>query len=55
MNDNDLEFLLYRILSGKLLFYYNHQKYELRKISNETRYEADLIYQKIINDEKYGD
>ena len=55
MNDNELEFLLHRILSGQLLFYYKNDKYELRKISNQTRYEADLIYQKITNDEKYND
>lgn len=55
MTDNELELLLHRILSGNLLFYYKNDKYELKKIPNSIRYEADLIYQKIINDEKYGD
>jgi hypothetical protein len=55
MNETDLEFLLHRILSGYLLLFYKNEKYELRRISNQTRYEADLIYQKIINDEKYAD
>jgi hypothetical protein len=55
MNETDLEFLLHRILSGYLLLSYKNEKYELRRISNQTRYEADLIYQKIINDEKYAD
>jgi hypothetical protein len=55
MNDADLELLLHRILSGYLIFYYKQEKYELRKISNSIRYEADLLYNNIISDEKYGD
>lgn len=55
MNDAYLEILLHRILSGHLIFYYKQEKYELRKISNILRYEADLLYQKIISDEKYTD
>lgn len=55
MNENELEFLLHRIFSGYLLFYHNNDKYELKKISHTIKYEADLIYQKIIHDEKYGD
>lgn len=55
MNDADLELLLHRILSGYLIFYYKQEKYELRKISNSIRYEADLLYNSIISDEKYSD
>lgn len=55
MNNAELELLLYRILSGTLYFYYKNEKYELKKISNYLRYEANLLYNKIINDEKYND
>lgn len=55
MNEAELEVLLHRILSGYLIFYYKQEKYELRKISNITRYEADLLYANIIADEKYND
>jgi len=54
MNDADLEFLLYRILSGKLYFYYKNDKYELRQPSISVRYNAQLLYNKIIDDEKYN-
>lgn len=55
MNDAELELLLYRILSGKVLFYYKNDQYELRPVSADTRYEAQIIYDNIINDEKYND
>lgn len=53
--DHDLELLLYRILSGKVLFYYKNEQYELKSPSVNTRYEAQIIYDNIINDEKYND
>jgi len=55
MNNESLDILLYKILSGYLIFYYKEEKYELRKISNNLRYEADLLYEKILSDEKYND
>ena len=55
MNDADIELLLYRIFSGKLFFFYKNDKYELRSPSIDIRYEAQLLYQNIINDEKYND
>jgi len=55
MNDVDLELLLYRILSGKIIFSYNGESYELRPPSNNIRYHAQLLYNNIINDEKYND
>jgi hypothetical protein len=55
MNDADLELLLYRILSGKILFNYKNEQYELRNPSSEIRYEAQLLYNSIINDEKYNE
>ena len=55
MNDADAEFLLYRIFTGKLFFYYKNEKYELASPSVQIRYEAQLLYNNIINDEKYND
>lgn len=55
MNDADLELLLYRILSGKVLFYYKNEQYELKSASVDMRYEAQILYDNIINDEKYND
>jgi hypothetical protein len=55
MNDGEFENLLYRILSGHLIFYYKQEKYELRRVSNLVRYEGNLLYNKILNDEKYND
>ena len=55
MNDADIELLLYRIFSGKLFFFYKNDKYELRSPSIDIRYEAQLLYQNIIHDEKYND
>jgi len=55
MNDGNIENLLYRILSGQLIFYYKQDKYELKKLSNLVRYEAEILYNKILNDEKYSD
>lgn len=55
MNDADIEFLLYRIFSSKLFFYYKNEKYELLSPSNQIRYDAQLLYNNIINEEKYND
>jgi hypothetical protein len=55
MTDADLELLLYRILSGKILFTYKNEQYELKSPSIDMRYRAQLIYDNIINDEKYND
>jgi hypothetical protein len=53
MNDAELELYIYRILSGKLVFYFNGEKYELINPTPLIRYEANLLYDNIINDEKY--
>lgn len=55
MNDADLELLLYRILSGKIIFFYKNEQYELRAPSAELRYESQVIYNNIINDEKFNE
>ena len=53
MNDNDKELLLYRIISEKTIFYYLNEEYVLVAPSIETKYRAALIYDNIINEEKY--
>jgi hypothetical protein len=55
MTDNDSEVLLYRILSGKTIFHYNNERYVLYAPSLEIKYEASLIFDNIINEEKYHD
>lgn len=55
MTDADLELLLYRILSGKVLFYHKNDQYELKSPNYNVRYQAQIIYHNIINDEKYND
>jgi hypothetical protein len=55
MNDADLELLLYRILSGKIIFFYKNEQYELRSPSAELRYESQVMYNNIINDEKFNE
>ena len=55
MTDADIELNIYRILSGVLYFYFKDEKYELRYPDNNLRYNANLLYQNIINSEKYMD
>lgn len=55
MNEGDLELLLYRILSGKIIFSYKNIDYELRSANYDIRYNAQVIYNNILNDEKYND
>lgn len=55
MNDVEKETLLHRILCGKLYFYFKGEKYELRNADNLIRYESDILYDSIINDEKYNE
>lgn len=55
MNDNDIELLLYRIISGKTIFNYNNEEYTLYSPSIEIKYRASIIYDNIIQEEKYHD
>ena len=55
MNDAEIELLLYRILSGKLVFFYKGEKYELKSADYNIRYESQLLYDQILNEEKYAD
>lgn len=53
MNDHDVEISIYRILSGKTFFNYDNIIYLLRCPSIDIKYKALLLYQDIINEEKY--
>jgi hypothetical protein len=54
MNE-DLELLFYRIFCGYLVFTYNNERYTLKSATIDIKYEAQLLYNTIINDEKYND
>jgi hypothetical protein len=54
MNE-DLELLLYRIFCGYLIFHVNNESYKLLAADLSLKYEAQTLYNNIINDEKYND
>jgi hypothetical protein len=51
----ELDRNIYRILSGKIIFYYNNKNYILTFPKPILKYKANLIYESIINDEKYNE
>lgn len=53
--NQELEDSLFRIISGKLLFKYKGHDYTLRTPSTNLRYRSCLLYNNIINDEKYNE
>lgn len=55
MSDNDIELYLYRIISGKTVFFYNNEEYILYSPNVEIKHRAAIIYDSIINEEKYHD
>lgn len=55
MNDASLELLLYRIISGKFYFFYKNETYELRQPSVDIKYDSEILYNKIIYEEKYNE
>jgi hypothetical protein len=55
MNETDIELYLNRILCGYLIFTFNNEKYELRYPSNSLKYESNILYNNILNDEKYNE
>lgn len=52
---HELEKNIYRILSGKLLFSYQNKNYTMVFPKPILKYKASLIYESIINDEKYSE
>lgn len=55
MNDAEIDFYITRILCGYLIFFHSGERYELRYPSNQLKYEANLLYNNIVNDEKYAE
>jgi len=55
MNNDRIDYLLNQILSGILIFYYKDQEYVLHPPSYVIKYKSGILYNKIINDEKYSD
>ena len=55
MNNDRIDHLLNKILSGILIFYYKDKQYRLKSPNSIIRYKSCLLYEKIINDEKYSD
>ena len=55
MHDNDKEILLYRILSGLTYFSLHGNQYVLRCSTKEMKHDACVLYNSIINEEKYQD
>jgi hypothetical protein len=53
MNDSVISLTLYRIFTGSLFFYYNSDQYELKSPSKDIKYQSELIYDNIVNEEKY--
>lgn len=54
MTNDRIEYLLNKIISGILIFYYKDQEYKLKSPTPTIRYRSCLLYNKIINDEKYS-
>ena len=55
MNDADIESILYRIFAKKIVFFYKNERYELQSSNIDLKYNAQLLYDNIINDEKFND
>lgn len=53
MNDASITLALYRIFTGTLFFTYNSEQYELRSPEIATKYQAELLYNNIVNEEKF--
>lgn len=51
--DMNIDLLIYRISSGKLFFSYNNESLTLLSPSVELRYEAEMLYDEIIEDHLY--
>jgi len=54
MDDATVSFFIHRIFAKKLKFYFQEELYELLFANNDIQYEADIIYYRIVNEEKYG-
>lgn len=53
MNNSEIALFLYRIFTGKLFFTYNNDQYELRCPDTDIKYQAEILYNTIVNEEKF--
>lgn len=53
MNDSNIALSLYRIFTGILIFNYDFEQYDLKSPDTDIKYKSELIYNNIINEEKY--
>lgn len=53
MNDASISLAIYRIFTGKLFFIYDGDQYELRSPCKDIKYQAEILYDNIINEEKF--
>lgn len=51
----ELEQWIYRIIAGKLFFLFNNKTYTLLPPKPAIKYKANLLYDSILNDEKYNE
>lgn len=51
----ELEQFIYRIITGKLFFLFNNKTYTLFPPKPALKYKANLLYDSILNDEKYNE
>lgn len=51
----ELEQFIYRIITGKLFFLFNNKTYTLFPPKPTIKYKANLLYDSILNDEKYNE
>lgn len=55
MNDSYTELLIHRIINRCLIFYYNDEEYILYQPDKNIRYRAEILYDQVINNEKYDE
>lgn len=55
MTEQEIEIILYRIFFGKCYFKHRKKSYCLRSPTIREKYRSLLIYQKVLNSEKYDD
>lgn len=53
MNDNDIEYTIFRIITGQTYFEYNTEEYLLKHPSVDIKHKAAVLYNNILNEEKY--
>ncbi len=53
MNTDNIQLLIHRISLGKLYFKHKHKEYVYTSPSTEIKYQAELLYQQVLEDNKF--